>query len=62
MSTIIDIKENIKNLQALGDLINAYEEIASIRMKKIRDTVLRNRIYQEEVNEIFEKVRKWYSK
>ena len=55
MSTLIDIKENIKNLQALG-------EIASIRMKKIRDTVLRNRIYQEEVNGIFEKVRKWYSR
>lgn len=62
MSTIIDIRENIKDLQALGDLINAYEEIASIRMRKIRDNVLRNRLYQEEVNEIFEKVRKWYSK
>lgn len=62
MPSLIDIKEDIGNVKALSDLINAYEEIASIRMKKIRDTVLRNRIYQEEVNSIFEKVRKWYSR
>lgn len=61
MPTIIDIKENIRNITALGDLINAYEEIASIRMKKIRDLVLRNRVYQDEVNSIFERVRKSYS-
>ncbi len=62
MPTIIDIKEDIKNVSALGDLINAYEEIASIRMKKIRDLVLRNRVYQDEINTIFEKVRQWYSR
>ncbi len=61
MPTIIDIKEDIKNITALSGLINAYEEIASIRMKKIRDLVLRNRIYQDEVNSIFDKVRKSYS-
>jgi F-type H+-transporting ATPase subunit gamma len=61
MSTIIDIKEEIRNTQALGDLINAYEEIASIRMRKIRDMVLINREYQNEINEIFEKLRNWYS-
>jgi len=61
MSTIIDIKEDIKNTQALGDLINAYEEIASIRMRKIRDMVLINREYQNEINVIFEKLRNWYS-
>lgn len=62
MSTIIDIKENIKSIDALSVLINAYEEIASIRMKKIRDMVLRNRNYQDEVNSIFERVRKSYSR
>lgn len=62
MPTIIDIKENIKSIDALSDLINAYEEIASIRMKKIRDLVLRNRQYQEDVNSIFERVRKSYSR
>lgn len=62
MPTLIDAKENIESIKALGNLINAYEEIASIRMKKIRDTVLRNRLYQDEINEIFEKVRKWYSR
>jgi F-type H+-transporting ATPase subunit gamma len=61
MPTIIDIKEDIKNIEALNDLINAYEEIASIRMKKIRDLVLRNRIYQDEINSIFERVRNSYS-
>ena len=61
MSTIIDIKENIKNTEALGDLINAYEEIASIRMRKIRNMVLINREYQNEIDKIFEKLRNWYS-
>jgi F-type H+-transporting ATPase subunit gamma len=62
MPTIIDIKEHIKSITALSELINAYEEIASIRMKKIRDLVLRNRQYQEDVNSIFERVRKSYSR
>lgn len=62
MPTIIDIKENIKSITALSELINAYEEIASIRMKKIRDLVLRNRQYQEDINSIFERVRKSYSR
>jgi len=62
MTTLIDIKEEIDTVNALGDLINAYEEIASLRMKKIRDMVLRNRSYQEEINSVFEKVRRWYSR
>ncbi len=62
MTTIIDIREKIQSVAALSNLIDAYEEIASIRMKKIRDKVLQNRIYQDEINTIFERVRKSYSR
>ena len=62
MPTLLDIKEEIKSIHSLGNLIDAYEEIASIRMKKIRDMVLRNRFYQQEVNSIFEEVRRSYSR
>jgi len=61
MPTLLDIKEDIKNIKAMGELIDAYEEVASIRMKKIRDLVLRNRLFQDEINQIFEEVRTWYS-
>lgn len=62
MPTLTDIKSELEGVKVLGSLIDAYEEIASIRMKKIRDKVLRNRLYQEEVDYIFEKVRKSYSR
>ena len=54
MNNLIDIKERINQVGTLQNLVNAYEEIASIRMKKIRNSVLTNRYFQDEINLIFE--------
>jgi ATP synthase F1 gamma subunit len=52
----------IKDLQGFKSLITAYEEIASIRMKKTRDSVLYNRAYMNAIEEIFEEVRITYAR
>src|SRR3989344_7366812 len=55
-----DLKENLESLKALQSLVDAYEEIASIRMKKTRESVLVNRSFLEQINELFEEVRGSY--
>lgn len=56
-----EILEEISQLKGLQNLVRAYEEIASTRMKKERDSVLKNRIFLREINVIFEQVRKYYA-
>lgn len=52
-----DITQNISELHTLRDLVQAYEEIASLRMKKTRDSVLYNRSYLSKIDEVFQEVR-----
>ncbi|HLE49114.1 MAG TPA: F0F1 ATP synthase subunit gamma [Patescibacteria group bacterium] len=61
MSNIPEISEEIKSIKSLENLVNAYEEISSIRMKNNRDRVLENRNYQNQINAIFDQVRLSYS-
>ncbi len=51
------IKEELKNLDSLKDLIRAYEQIASTRMKKTRESVLFTRQYMDSISQIFNEVR-----
>jgi len=60
MAEIDDIRQNITDLGSLKDLVRAYEQIASHRMKKTREDVLYNRKYMYSINEIFEEVRASY--
>ena len=62
MNNLIDIKERINEVGTLQNLVDAYEEIASIRMKKIRNSVLTNRYFQDEINMIFDQLRVSYAK
>ena len=57
MSIYKDVKSSIEELSTLKSLVQAYEEIASMRMKNTRDSVLKNRKFINELNEIFEEVR-----
>jgi F0F1-type ATP synthase gamma subunit len=52
----------ILDLHSLRDLIGSYEEIASFRMKKVRDSVLYNRQYLDYISLIFDEVRSSYSR
>ncbi len=60
MPQIDDIKQNITDLGSFKELVRAYEQIASLRMKKTREDVLYNRKYMYSINEIFEEVRTSY--
>jgi len=55
-----DIKDEIESVTALQSLVDAYEEIASTRMKKTRDSVLVNREFLDEIGKIFDEVRRSY--
>jgi ATP synthase F1 gamma subunit len=62
MNNLIDINEKIGEIDTLQKLVDAYEEIASIRMKKTRSSVLSNRNFQDEINLLFDQVRLSYVK
>ncbi len=51
------IKEELKSLDSLKGLIRAYEQIASTRMKKTRESVLFTRQYTDSIYQIFNEVR-----
>ncbi|MGD8744671.1 MAG: F0F1 ATP synthase subunit gamma [Candidatus Woesebacteria bacterium] len=57
-----DIHEQLEQLRGLEVLTQAYEEIASTRMKKTRDKVLSKREFLSDVNEVFDEVRKSYAR
>jgi F0F1-type ATP synthase gamma subunit len=48
-----DLGEEIRQVSSLGQLVEVYGEIASFRMKKIRDFVLKNRDFLNSINDIF---------
>ena len=41
MTKVKDITNELLQTESLRDLVNAYEEIASIRMKKTRDSLMK---------------------
>ncbi len=58
-------KEFVREIEAMSgfkSLIKAYQQIASIRMKKTRDAVLANRDYLDQIEAIFEAVRESYAR
>lgn len=52
-----EIENEITQIGTLSSLVRAYEEIASLRMKRTRDSVLANRRFLAELNDVFEQVR-----
>ncbi len=62
MITKKNLETEIENLVGLNDMVLAYEEIAAGRIKQSRDSVLRNRTFVFEINEIFSEVISSYRK
>jgi F0F1-type ATP synthase gamma subunit len=56
------ITQELVELMSLKELVEAYAELASIRMKKTRDSVLFARKYLTQLGEIFEEVRYSYAR
>ncbi|OGV90334.1 hypothetical protein A2783_04200 [Microgenomates group bacterium RIFCSPHIGHO2_01_FULL_45_11] len=55
------LTEEIDELHSLKQLIASYEEIASIRMRRTRESVLKNREFLREISAVFDEVRSSYA-
>ncbi len=56
------IKEEKQSVAALKTIVDVYGEVASIRMRKIRDSVLKNRSFLTEIEGIFRDCLNEYAK
>ena len=56
------ILEDLEALNSLKDLAESYEEIAVIRMQKIRDSVLRTRDFLARLSDVFVDLKSSYSR
>lgn len=61
MSNLKQLQQETGELKTISMLVEAYQEIASIRMKKVREDVLKNRDFIQKLDEIFEEVRVSYA-
>ena len=55
-----EIKENLKALSNIETITRAYQEIANLRMNEIRQTVLSNREFIEELSRVYTLAKKAY--
>ena len=62
MADTREIQSEITQVKSLQNLVDSYEQIASARMKRTRESVLVNREFLAEINEVFEEVRRSYVK
>lgn len=56
------ILENIEALNSLKDLAESYEEIAVIRMQKIKDSVLKTRDFLADLSDVFVDLKSSYDR
>lgn len=56
MITKLQIKQEIEESQALGAITQVFAEIASVRMQKVRGSVLTNRQFLSSVYQVFQEV------
>jgi len=54
------IQEEIKSLKSLHTIVETYEEIAAIRMRRVKKSVLQNRAFISGLNDIFQRVERSY--
>lgn len=57
-----EIDNEIESLKAIHTVLEAYEEIASIRMRRTKSYVLRNREFLEGISSVYARVKNSYKK
>jgi len=60
MAILREIKENLKAISNIEMITRSYQEIANLRMNKIRRTVLNNRGFIEELSRVYALAKKAY--
>src|SRR5581483_78582 len=56
------VLEDIEALNSLKDLAESYEEIAVVRMQKIKDSVLKTRDFLQELSDVYVDLKTSYSR
>lgn len=56
------ITEEINTLSSLQDLIDAYKIVAATTMRRIRDSVLQNRVFYKGLGDLYQDVQRSYQK
>lgn len=51
-----DLQLELEVLESMGGIVEAYEEIAAIRMRKVKKSVLQNRDFLSGLNDIYQRV------
>jgi F-type H+-transporting ATPase subunit gamma len=62
MPTIKEINENLRFISALKEIVLAYQEIANFKINQIRQKVLKNRQFFQELLKTYEIVARLYKK
>lgn len=60
MATLKEIKETINFVQTIENITKTYQEIANLRMRQIRDFVLKNRKMFEEILATYQRIKNAY--
>lgn len=60
MEAIREIKENLKAIFNIETITRIYQEIANLRMNKIRQRVINNREFIEGLSQVYNQVKKTY--
>ena len=60
MPTSKEIKEDLETVKIISTLTSVLQEIAQIRMNEVRENVLKNRIFLEEIAKIYRKAKLAY--
>ncbi len=60
MAILKEIKENLKTISNIETITRTYQEIANLRMNKIRQRVLNNREFIEELSRVYTVAKKAY--
>lgn len=60
MATLKEVKKDLEIVSTIKDITGIYQEIAHLRMKKIRTTVLNNRKVFEALSQTYQRIRSAY--
>jgi len=60
MPTLKEIRKNLETVSAIKSIASTYQEIANLRMRRIREKVLKNRQFFKELLGIYQRVKSAY--
>lgn len=62
MPSLKEIRKNLEVISTIKGVVTAYQEIANLRMKQIKESVLKNREFSQELLKTYQRVKSAYFK